>query len=266
MKDTSNKINLTVLITSKCTLKCKLCATYSPIHPSSCHYLYERITTSVERFFNSTGDVKLFTISGGEPLLHPQLPELIDFFASNIERIGMFEIITNGTVIPNEKLLQRLGFSDKVNIMVDDYGPNLSTKVSQIVDAFNKHGIKYRVRKYYGEDAHCGGWLDISDFSDKQRTEKENEELFARCMYTTTFRNHIFIINGTAHMCYINKQLLDFIPDNPSEYVDLMDDSLSAPDIKTQLIGLRNRKRLSVCSYCNGFCVDAKRYKPAEQI
>lgn len=266
MEDKSNLMNLTVLITSKCSLKCKLCATYAPIHPSPCHYPYERIAKSVEHFFNSIDHVKLFTISGGEPLLHPQLPELIDFFSAYIDRIGVFEIITNGTIIPNDRLLQSLQFSDKVDIMVDDYGPELSTKVPQIVEVFNHYGIKHRVRKYYGEDAHLGGWLDISDFSDKQRTEKENEELFARCMYTTTFKNHIFIINGTAHMCYINKQLLDFMPDTPSEYVDLMDDSLSAPDIKAQLTNLRNRKRLSVCANCNGFCVDAERFTPAEQI
>ncbi|PHJ37345.1 hypothetical protein P378_16740 [Desulforamulus profundi] len=266
MEDTSNKMNLTALITSKCTLKCKLCATYAPIHPSPCHYPYEQITRGVERFFNSIDHVRLFTISGGEPLLHPQLPEMVDFFAAYINQIELFEIITNGTVVPGERLLQSLRFSDKVDIMVDDYGPELSTKVPQIVDAFKKYGIKHRVRKYYGEDAHYGGWLDISDFSDKQRTEKENEELFARCMYTTTFKNHIFIINGTAHMCYINKQLLDFVSDDPSEYVDLMDDTLSATDIKAQLISLRNRRRLSVCSYCNGFCVDAERYTPAEQL
>lgn len=266
MKETLNQMNLTVLITSKCTLKCKLCATYAPISPSPCDYPFERIKKSVERFFDSTDNVRLFTISGGEPFLHSKLPELIDFFGTYVDRMGVFEIITNGTVVPNERLLRSLKFSDKVDIMIDDYGPKLSTKVPQIVDAFKNYGIKHRVRKYYGEDAHFGGWLDISDFSDKHRTKEETEALFARCMYTTTFKNHIFIINGTAHMCYINKQLLDFMPDNPTEYVDLLDDSLTASEIAEMLIGLRNRPQLSVCSYCSGFCVDANRYAPAEQI
>jgi hypothetical protein len=266
MEITSNKMNLTVLITSKCTLKCKLCATYAPIHPSPCNYPFEQITKSVGRFFDSIDQVRLFTISGGEPLLHPQLPELIDYYSQFIDRMEIFEIITNGTVIPGERLLEKLKFSDKVDIMIDDYGPELSVKVSQIVEAFKKNGIKHRVRKYYGDDAYYGGWLDISDFSDKLRTEEENRELFARCQYTTTFKNHIFIINGTAHMCYINKQLLDFMPDKPDEYVDLMDDSASMEEIRAQLTGLRNRNRLSVCSYCNGFCVDAERFTPAEQF
>ena len=60
--------------------------------------------------------------------------------------------------------------------------------------AFEKYGIRYRRRKYYGEDAHAGGWLDISDFSDKGRTEEENTELFHKCMYTTTFSRHFLLL------------------------------------------------------------------------
>lgn len=266
METTAERMNLTVLVTSKCTLKCKLCATYAPTHPSPHHYPYERIQKGIQHFFESFDCVRLFTISGGEPLLHPQLPEIVQFASAYIDRIELFEIITNGTVVPSEKLLENLQFSEKVNILVDDYGPKISVKVPQVIEAFKRHGIKYRIRKYHGEDAHLGGWLDISDFTDKHRTEKEDEALFSRCMYTTTFKNHIFIINGTAHMCYVNKQLLDFVQDNPKEYVDMMDDSLTGQERKKRLLDLRNRKCLSVCKYCSGFCEDAKRYTPAEQL
>jgi len=268
LSETSDMFNLSVLLTSKCTLKCKLCATYTPQQKLQRHYSYETLTKSVSRFMDSVDKkIGIITLSGGEPLMHPQLPELVDFFSTYIDRIEMFEIITNGTIVPDKKLLESLKFSPKVNIMIDDYGSKLSPNVSKIVEAFNSMGINYRVRKYYGEDAYFGGWADLSDISDKNRTETENEAIYNHCIYFSgACKNIIFIINGTAHMCYVNKQLFKKIPDNPGEYVDLLDDSLQAAAINKKLLNLRNRKSLSVCSLCNGFLEDGKRYAPAEQL
>jgi hypothetical protein len=207
-----------------------------------------------------------FTISGGEPLLHPQLHELISFFSKYIKKINLFEVITNGTIIPNKDVLKSLEFSDKVNIMIDNYGPELSRNVSQISESLGNAGIKYRLRKYYGDDAHCGGWIDISDFTKKDRNQYDAEMLFSRCMYTTIFKNHYFVIDNKTYMCYVNNTLLDNIPDEPGEYVNLLDDSIKAEKKRQLLINLRNRKSLSACKLCNGFCEDAKRYAPAEQL
>jgi sulfatase maturation enzyme AslB (radical SAM superfamily) len=262
-----NLLNLTVLVTSKCSLKCKLCATYAPYNLNPRNYAYENLTRGVDCFFNTiSNQIDKFTISGGEPLLYPQLHELIDFFSKYIDRINLFEIITNGTIIPSRQILRSLAFSDKVSIMIDNYGPQLSKRVPQVSNAFSSMGIQYRLRKYYGADAHCGGWIDIADFSIKNRSQHETETLFNRCMYTTTFKNHYFLIDDKVYMCYVNHTLLDAISDAPGEYVNLLDDSVDVAMKKHQLLNLRNRKSLSVCALCNGFCEDAKRYMPAEQL
>jgi MoaA/NifB/PqqE/SkfB family radical SAM enzyme len=208
----------------------------------------------------------MFTISGGEPLLHPQLSELVDFFSTYIDRIELFEIFTNGTIVPTDRLLESLKFSSKVDVLVDNYGPELSRKVPEIANAFSASGIKHRIRKYYGDDTHLGGWIDVSDFTEKHRTEKENENIFKRCSFSTTWKNLIILIDGTVHMCYVNSRLLDFVPDKPDEYINLLDDSLSDSEIKEKIFNLRNRKFLTYCSHCNGFCEDSKRYTYPEQL
>jgi MoaA/NifB/PqqE/SkfB family radical SAM enzyme len=261
-----NLLNLTVLVTSKCSLKCKLCATYAPYCSRPENYSYENITNSVARFFETVDRIGLFTISGGEPLLHPQLPELVDSFSAYIDRIELFEIFTNGTIVPSDALLQSLKFSSKINVLVDNYGPELSSKIAQIRDAFSTSGIKHRIRKYYGDDAHLGGWVDVSDFTEKHRTDKENETVFKRCSFSTTWKNLIILINGTIHMCYVNNRILDFVPDRPDEYINLLDNSLSNSEIKSKMLNLRNRKFLNYCSHCNGFHEDAKRYTYPEQL
>lgn len=261
-----NMQNLTVLLTSKCTLKCKLCATYAPLKKLPCHYPSNIVIKSVARYFECIDMVNLFTLSGGEPFLHPELDILLSDFQQYENRLNKFEIITNGTVLPDNSILELLKFSDKVDILIDDYGPTISVNVRKLTEQLDRFCIHYRVRKYYGEDAHLGGWLNISDFSEKARSPKEIEELFSQCMYTTTFKNHIFIINGTAHMCYVNHQLLDFIDEKGDEYVNLVNESITANELRSRLLNLRNRKYLSVCENCNGFLVDGKRYAPAEQM
>jgi organic radical activating enzyme len=221
---------------------------------------------SVDRFFEAMDAVNLFTFSGGEPLMHPQLPELVRHCSRYIDHIEKFESITNGTIVPSEQLLENLKFSDKVDIMVDDYGENLSRKIPQIKEALGKNSIKYRVRKYYGEDAYMGGWVDTVDFSQKNRTRAQIAKHFSRCNYTTVFKNNFLVFEDTAHICYVNHKVLDWVQDDGTQYVKLHDENISPQDLRTRLETLRDRDYLSACIDCNGFMTEAERFTPAEQL
>lgn len=262
----SKKANLTILMTSYCTLRCKLCATYASTNKNPKHYSCEEMIKGVDRFFDCMGEVELFTLSGGEPLLHPQLLKFIDHCRHYTDKMQKFEIITNGTIVPSNNILEALARTDKVDIMIDDYGPALSHNADTLVEAFNRFGIMHRRRKYYGEDAHLGGWLDISDFSDKKRKNEENHALFQKCMYSNVFGQHYFLIDGSVFMCYVNNKLLADIKEREDERVEILDDNQSNEQIREKLINLRNRSSLSVCAYCNGFCNDGVRHTPAEQF
>ena len=111
------KTNLTILLTSRCTLKCKLCATYAPQNKKPCHYDSKIIMASVDKYFASMGDVCLFTLSGGEPLLHPDLVRMVQHFKQYASRMEKFEIITNGTIVPSEALLLALKEIPNVDVL-----------------------------------------------------------------------------------------------------------------------------------------------------
>jgi hypothetical protein len=221
----------------------------------------------MEMFFEAFNMVGRLSMAGGEPFLHPKLPELVNFFSKYFDRMNMFEIITNGTIVPDKRLLEALSGSDKVDIMIDDYGRDLSIKVPQIADAFSSAGIKHRVRIYHGEDAYFGGWLDLSDISYKQRPKRDTGNIYQRCQCVSgANKNLIYHIDDKIYMCCVNHKFLDFIPEISGEFVDLMNQSLTPPEIRNQILNLRNRKYLTACEYCNGNLVDAKRYVPAEQL
>lgn len=260
-------MNLTVLLTTKCTLKCDLCATYTPQQKSPKHFSYEVLSKSIVRFMQSLDKhIGIVTLSGGEPLLHPQLPELVNLIRQYKGRMEMFEIITNGTVVPSPALLDALKSFDKANMLVDDYGPKLSVNIEKVCASFKQNGIAYRHRNYNEDEAWFGGWIDVSDFSEKHRTEAETDEIFGRCAFMNVYRNSWFLVDGAAHICYVNRKLLPFVPDQADESVNLLDETLSNEDILARLYGLRKRKSLLACKDCNGYLVESEHKKPAIQL
>ncbi|MEW6064001.1 MAG: radical SAM protein [Bacillota bacterium] len=58
-------------ITHRCNLRCKLCGAYSPYYSPTPHWGYDDLAKSVIKYFEVVDYVEKFTLSGGEPLLHP---------------------------------------------------------------------------------------------------------------------------------------------------------------------------------------------------
>jgi molybdenum cofactor biosynthesis enzyme MoaA len=146
-------VNLTVLATSFCTLKCELCATYTPYAEKPRHYDVNVLIKSVSRFFDCIDKhIGIVTISGGEPFMHPGLPGFIDFLTQYYADYEMIEIITNGTIVPSDKLLLSMKANRKINIMLDDYGA-LSANIGKVIEKFKSNNIEYRHRKYNSEEA-----------------------------------------------------------------------------------------------------------------
>lgn len=253
-------------ITHRCNLKCKLCGAYSPYYSPTPHWEYDHLSESIARYFNVVDYVGKLTLSGGEPFLHPQLAQLVNFISGYIDRIGTLEIITNGTVLPDEKTLKSLSFSKKVSLIVDNYGPTLSKKVPQIAEAFHAHHIHHVVRKYYGEDAYYNGWIDMSDLSCKNRIPAQDEEVYKRCIFSEKFRRFL-IVDGKIYICAVCRRCdsLNLVNDK-KESIDLFDDSLSKEEIREQIRGFFDRKYFASCKYCNGFCDNFERFTPAEQL
>lgn len=266
-----NKIrmsNVSLVITLRCSLKCKLCTAFAPYYEEAPHYPYEMLKNSIERYFDLVEYVDKFTINGGEAFLHENLPELIDLLSGYIDHIGMLEILTNGTLVPNEQLIKSLCFSPKVNIMVNNYGTHLSRKIPEIVAVFEQNNIAYRLRNQNAEESYCGGWVDVSDLSYKNRSAEETADLFKHCVYPTAFR--CFAIFGDkAYICgvYLRCKTLGIISNVPEEYVDFSNQNTSSKEeMVRQINNFFEKPYVSACEFCDGFCPESRRFLPAEQL
>jgi len=136
--------------------------------------------------------------------------------------------------VPDERTLKSLSRSNKVGIIVDNYGPALSKSVQQITDALNTFGIKHIVRKYYGEDAYYNGWIDMSDLSKRHRTEDENKSVYKRCIFSEKFQRFL-IVDGKMYICAVCKRCESLNLVNAHiDRIDLFDDLLSKEQKKNK--------------------------------
>lgn len=259
--------------TFRCTLKCELCCVYAPYFPPpGPYYPFQDLTEQIARFFEIVDFADIFTIAGGEPLLHKSLADIVDFVNQYRTRIGRLEIITNGTLLPSERLIQSVKAAN-ARFLVDDYGPELSIKAEEIEALLKERNVMHERRPNGDTEkgAHCDGWLDILHFSDEPISQHEAEKLFSKCMLgaepTTKVRCNP-VVDGRVYVCSPYEFCLrnGKIEDDPRYYIDLTDRTQSVESQKEKAIEFLNIKVLPSCSYCNGFLLDGKRYVPARQL
>lgn len=251
-----------------CNLKCKLCGAYSPYYKDPIVYSYENITHAINAYFEIVQTVDKFTITGGEPLLHWRLTDILLYLLTYEKQIGCIEIITNGTVLATAKLLNVCQKTDKINFLIDDYGSSLSKKVVMLETALTQNQIKYKTRIYYGEHTHCGGWVDYGDLTYKSYTQEQLEKTFESCIQHKKLDFCLTIVNGKLFPCSVSRRCfeLGIVSSEESEFVDLFDDTVSKIDKQIKINDIYHANYLRSCAYCNGFSVDSPRYPPAEQL
>lgn len=159
------QIDLT--ITSACTLKCRDCLQQIPLIKNKKSLSFQDITESLKNTFRYIDYCKEFHIIGGEPLLHPQLPQIVEyigtFYNQNVETIV---IVTNGTLLPKEELLDALN-RYHVRVEISDYRKSASApsgqKINEIETVLKQRQIPCILRPMSEWNDYCGDCSEISD-------------------------------------------------------------------------------------------------------
>ena len=119
-----------LMVTGTCNLNCKLCASYTPYRKGAKFPSITEQEAIIQRYFEIVSYVKKVTINGGEPLLFSDLPRLLYLLQKYLKQIGTVEILTNGTIIPSQELIDAAkGIGLKMLFLVDNYGSKLSSKI-----------------------------------------------------------------------------------------------------------------------------------------
>lgn len=274
-----------VLLTFKCNLRCKLCCTASPYQKNPQHFPLAVLNESIARYFSIVSYIRKLSFGGGEPFLRADICDLIQATLRHAEQFNVLEIITNGTIVPPEPVLNCLqAHNDKMFVMIDHYG-DISRNAQRLSEALALRAIDHEVRIYHGADAHCGGWVNLGDYAYKHDAETA-KALFGSCVISQTVKQrtgrytpiqgessdvafpYLAMTMGVLHRCarsYSTMQA-NSISADCGDFIDIMDTAKSVDAVQNEMKALFHKEYLQSCQYCNGFSSASQRYLPAEQL
>jgi organic radical activating enzyme len=230
-----------VPITMKCSLRCKDCANLMQYFKNPQHTDFTVMKHSLEKLFSVLDYIFEVRVLGGEPFVNPDICKYLDLLAKYSSKYTFLTLFTNGTIIPNQEILDRLNNS-KVILKISEY-KNPRQKVLDLVKICNKNKIAVQVDNILE-------WQDCSRLRCYNRTKEENEILLRTCLV----HNCSSIVDGKLFFCPFagNLYTLKAAPESYHEFVNLIDENASENVISEQINNLMRRKYLKACDFCGG--------------
>ena len=260
---------LEFFVTTRCTLRCKMCLCAIPYQPVKRDTPKEELFAHFARAFPLYDKIGRVELIGGEPMLHPDLPEIVLELLKYRDKFGKIRITTNGTILPSPALIDAVHRAQEAGLafdfLVDDYGP-LSRRLPEIRALLEKEHIDCRVDRYTGDSQRGNGWLCYGDFTLREgESEEELREKFSRCLCPKLQFHDTH--NGVIYSCVyaMTGVLLGKFSLRDDEFVNLMDDSLSDEE-KKRILETFLARPTTACRYCDGFREDSPRFPAAEQL
>ena len=233
-----------VLVTEKCNLACSFCNMFIPHYELPKHRDAQIILSDIDSYFNLVDYVSIFHLVGGEPFLHPNIKDIIEYILEKYsDKIDKFIITTNGTVLPKEEILEVLKHNNVI-LSVSNYSnklEKLKSKVERVVDTYKVNNINHYVRNNIE-------WYDFGDLRIKNNMSEEDLiNHFDSC--TAPFRG---LNDGKFYYCHLNTSavLTKLFPLNDNDYVNLSD--VSSEDLIKFDLGFTELGYITFCDNCNG--------------
>jgi organic radical activating enzyme len=247
--------SIDIPVTMKCSLRCKDCANLMQYFKNPNHIDFETMHISVERLFDVLEYIFEVRMLGGEPFVNPDFYKYIDLFEKYSSKYTFLTVLTNGTIIPNQKTLERL-VNPKVILKISEY-KNPRQKISELVSICEKNKIAVQVDNILE-------WQDCSKLQNYNRTREENEILLRTCLV----HNCPSIVDGKLFFCPFagNLYALKGAPELYHEFVLLTDRHISNDTIRKQINNLMHLKYLKACDFCGGRPAHENGITPALQV
>nr|WP_326126674.1 hypothetical protein [uncultured Oscillibacter sp.] len=251
MNVTLPNVNLTP--TMRCNLRCALCGVLVPQYEYRPHMTVQEFSQTLGALFAVVERVGRLQITGGEPLLHPELASMLADCFRYGDRFDELWFFSNCAVPFRQDVLEVLAaHQDQVMVHCSDYGvrPEVSARNLRLLE---EAGIRHKYLKYYGEDQYCDGWVDNGDFVPHHRPRAENEAVFAACSHVCRGGSW-YIRHGQMHWCgrSIRGTELGKVPLRQEDYLDLLDPGTSVEEKRRQLETLMAVRSIAACDYCGG--------------
>lgn len=261
-----------LIILTRCDLRCKLCCEYVPQNEPFPDMTIQQEQEILHAIFQVADHITtLHLTGGGEPFLHPQLPEMIEIAMQYEKQFDTLMLFTNATIPLSVKMKEVLKkYKDKILVQVSRYGL-FPEKEKFLLADLKECEVRCKEEKYYGENQSFGGWVDFGPWTSRKKTNKELENIFQSCCITSVLNGNWRTRDGKVHWCSRSQRGMDLglIPDVPDDYVDILDMTKTIEEKRNKFEGIASKPFLSACDYCSGdqgTTDQQKRYPAAEQM
>ncbi len=252
-KEEVDLYKLDLIITTICNLNCENCIEFLPYFKGKRESSFLEIQKNVDLVFSKVDYICQLNIMGGETFLHKELVRILEYLGEHYgEEVGYFCIITNGTVMPSDEVLDVIG-KYNMGVSISDYALNSAyeNKVNMLCEKFDQWKIEY-MRNQHIE------WYDLGFPKDKFLYDE------------TTVCQHMKNCNTLCQALYDEKIWYcsvaccayygGIFPEGENDYLDLKmideTDILSKKKLLDYCNGNVKNGYLQMCKYCGGLGVD----------
>jgi hypothetical protein len=231
----------------------------------------------LEAAFSIIDHVEILHLSGGgEPFLHPLLPEMIDEAMRYSKKFDKFMVFTNSTIPISSKLMDTLKkHRDSLIVHASQYNVK-PEKEAETFRVLAENGVNHRIIKYFGDEQDFGGWIDFGNYRHLDKGGEELDAQFKNCAVTRDMHGNWRVRDGTLHHCTISQRgnELGLLEDNKGDFLDMFDKNTSRQEKREKLFRLIHLQEaapgcahLKACEYCTGDhgTGDASRRHPAAE-
>lgn len=233
--------SIDLMITEKCSLKCKDCGHLMQYYQKPIHRKKEDLFAYIDRVSDVFDVVGGMQILGGEPFMNPDVYDIV-LYAQTKETIQTIHVVTNATILPDKEKLKQFD-TTKVDFIISDY-ENDKQRIEEFRELFQEIGISC-------DFATSGKWMDYATIQPYHHTKEELIAQYKQCNTKNTF----VLSYGNLYICprIANAHTLHAMPEDVIEFVDLMDDTKTREEIKVEIKKyLYETTYLKGCNYCNG--------------
>ncbi|MBR2408347.1 MAG: radical SAM protein [Lachnospiraceae bacterium] len=263
---------VTIPVILRCNLKCKYCINELQYFETKEDLTLEQFKKDLEMFFQIVDRVGKFELTGGEPFLRRDLEDFVRESVKYKDQFKWIRLDTNGTIPVRQELIDEIKkYGDLVEVFVSNYG-EISRKAEENDRILTENNVNHQLRKYYGEDAYFGGWIDNGKVFDRKRSPEETEKVYHNCAVYKELGGCWLLLNGKLHLCARCLQGTQHgaIPSVKNvDYLDIHDPSLSIEEKREIIRNMLECKAITACAYCDGSLGTDdpnKRVTPAEQL
>ena len=252
--------SIDLIITEKCSLKCKDCANLMQYYEKPVDISTNELIEDVKDIVSVVDEINEIRIIGGEPLVNRNFATIISQILP-IKKINKVCVYTNGTVVPSDKQMELLK-SSKIFFFITNYGI-LSRQKEKLLAQLKKYNINHNLQDAYG-------WTECGTIGQRHRNTKDNEYIFTNCCA----KNFLSMTDGNLYRCPFSANIvrLNGMPDELSQSDGYNFRGLNNASHQEKIDAriklkhfLYEKKTLNACDFCAGRTYGDKEIKPGIQ-